>query len=260
MITLPITSKALSATYNFKPNGSSVNITAADKQVNASVSISSGASHTLTIKAIGAYVLTVPNPITSPIQIGSYKWAYANLNHDKTMESYPWISGQLNGSDDDYWKWNYLEADSWTESYERYKTEWEEKKDPCIKGLGSPWRVPSYDIIVNLGSYKLVSKYAYINGMVLKTSTSGFVSSGTIAGCVFADPANDNCIFLPAAGGRLYRTINDVGTDGSYWGAKGKTKNSSHEIEGSVVLTFDKSGLAYYWRQTIHGCSLRCSQ
>lgn len=260
MIILPITSTALSATYNFQPNGSSANITAAAKQVNASVSIHSGASYNLTIKAVGAYVLTVPDPITTPIQIGKGKWAYANLNRDYTMEKYPWVSGNLNGSDNDYWKWNYLEADVWGDAEERYRTEWEEKKDPCIKGLGSPWRVPSYDIIVNLGSYALVSKYAYINGMVLKTSKSGFVSSGTIKGCVFVDTANDNCIFLPAAGVRANTTINDLGKYGHYWGAKGRTQGSSRELDTSVALEFGSTGVACYWISPYYGCSLRCSQ
>ena len=130
---LPLSGKSLTASYTFKPNGATKNVTASNKSISGSATFSGGGSYSFTIKAIGAYVLTA----TNPVQIGSYKWAYANLNgSNRKMETYPWVSGKQNGSDNDYWRWNVLTVDT-SSGYPASAFDWSTSTDPCRSGLGT---------------------------------------------------------------------------------------------------------------------------
>lgn len=216
MIILPQSIKALSASYNFKPNGASNNITATEKSVSTSTSFDSGRSYSFTIKAIGGYVLTIPNPTTDPIQVGSYKWAYANLNSGNSMETHPWVSGELNGSDQAYWCWNALEAND-ISPWNYVAKKWMDQYNPCINGLGNSWRIPTSAQLKNLAALRLVNKRVLINGVVVTTNAYGWVTSGNVVGSVFVDTGRLTCIFLPAAGisGRA-TTPHEIGEAGYY--------------------------------------------
>lgn len=251
---LPLIDKSLTTSYTFNPNGASQNVTASDKTISSSVTFSSGGRYSFTIQAIGAYVLTE----TNPVQIGSYKWAYANLNgSNRKMETYPWVSGQLNGSDNDYWRWNVLSVDT-ESSYPADKPSvWSGSTDPCLSGLGNSWKVPPKSYLANLVGYKLVSKNVQINGVTVTTNSYGWVSVGTVSGCVFVDASRGTCIFLPAAGSRNGKNFSsDVGETGSYWGAtlgsSGTSLASSLYFYESACRT--QSDYRYY------GLSVRCAQ
>lgn len=219
MIILPLTSKALSASYNFKPNGASKNITASEKTVTTSTSFGSGSSYSFTIKAIGGYVLTKPNPTTAPIQVGSYKWAYANLKSGNSMETHPWVSGELNGSDQSYWHWNASVANDLS-PYKYSTATWLATYDPCLDGLGNSWCVPTSTKLRNLAALRLVNKRVLINDVVVTTNAYGWVKSGNVVGSVFVDTGRLTCIFLPAAGISGYnKTPTEVGEAGYYWPA-----------------------------------------
>ena len=250
MLILPLTSKALSATYNFKPNGASKNVTASNKQVNASVTFSSGGSYSFSVKALGAYVLSTENPV----QIGSYKWANANLNNNKKLEANAWTSGQINGSDNDYWRWNVKDVD--TSSNGPVENTWNINNDPCRAGLGSPWRVPPKANFDNLVGYKLNSKKVIINGTTATTNSYGWVDSGTVKGCVFVDTSRGTCIFLPAAGSRNGSSYTYTGTAGTYWSGTLNASNTTH----AYYLNFGSGfcNVASYTHN--YGRSLRCSQ
>lgn len=251
MLLLPLTSKALSATYNFKPNGASKNVTASNKQVNASVTFSSGGSYSFSVKALGAWVPSSENPV----QIGSYKWANANLNNNKKLESNTWTSGKLNGSDNDYWRWNVKDVDT-SNAYPTQENTWNINNDPCRAGLGSPWRVPPKENFDNLMGYTLVNQRAFINGTAVTTNGYGWVSSGTVKGCVFVDTSRGTCIFLPAAGYRGGSSYLNTGTYGYYWSRTLNTSSTS-----SVYCLYFNSGFCYVYNASRNvGLSLRCSQ
>lgn len=265
LLLLPLTSKSLSATYTFKPNWSSKNITASNKTVISSTTFSPGGSYAFIIKAIGAYVLTE----TNPVQIGSYKWAYANLDgQTKKQESKPWISGPLDGSsipsekgsisasgsDNDWWRWNVGTVDV-SNADPGSASSWSTSTDPCLAGLGSSWRVPSKIKFDNLVGYKLVSKRVYINGETLMSSASGWVKGSKTVGCVFVDTSRGTCLFLPAVGDRYDSTYYELGTRGCYWSS---TSNGSYYAYYVYFNSGDcKVGTSGY---RTYGFSLRCSQ
>lgn len=195
LIVPPPASKSLSASYNFKPNGGN-QITASNKSITTNTTFSSGGSYSFTIQAVGAYVLTE----TEAVQIGSHTWAYANLNNNKTMETKPWVSGQQGGGskDNDYWRWNMLSVDTSSAYPPDKPNTWSTSSDPC-RVMGTSWKVPPKEYFNNLVKYKLASKRVFINGVIASTNGYGWVSSGSVAGCVFVDTTRGTCIFLPAA-------------------------------------------------------------
>lgn len=249
---LPLSGKSLTTSYTFKPNGASQNVTASNKSISGSATFSGGGSYSFTIKAVGAYVLTE----TNPVQIGSYKWAYANLNgSNQKMETYPWVSGKQNGSDNDYWRWNVLTVDT-SSDYPESASTWSTGTDPCRSGLGTSWKVPPTTYFDNLVGYKLVSKKVYINGVTVTTNTYGWVSSGTVAGCVFVDASRGTCIFLPAAGLRNGSSYNNAGADGNYWSATLHTSSTARAYSLNFYTSYCL--VDYYIRY--YGFSLRCAQ
>lgn len=249
---LPLSGKALTTSYTFKPNGASKNVTASNKSISSSATFSSGGSYSFTIKAVGAYVLTE----TNPVQIGSYKWAYANLNgSNRQMEKYPWVSGKQNGSDNDYWRWNVLTVDTSSDNPASAST-WSTSTDPCSSGLGTPWKVPPRTYIDNLVGYQLERKKVYINGVTATTNSFGWVDSGTVVGCVFLDASRGTCIFLPAAGSRDGSSYPNAGTYGLYWSA---TRFPSI-TEFAYRIYFNSSNCDVGTNYMKNGYSLRCAQ
>lgn len=249
LLILPLTNQALSATYNFKPNGSSTNITASNKYVNTSTTFNSGGSYSITIKAIGAYVPSTE----SPVIIGSYKWAPANLNKYKYLESNAWTSGAINGNDNDYWRWNVLNVDT-SGDYPATGSQWASSSDPCREGLGSPWCVPPKEYFDDLIGYALDTKKVHINGATATTNTNGWVEVNNVSGCVFVDDSRGTCTFLPATGSRFMSKYYQVGYHGTYWSSKIYSSKKAYTLYVSssqvVVSDYDIS----------NGLPLRCSQ
>lgn len=254
---LPMSTKAVTATYNFKPNGATKNVTATNKSINSNATFSSGGSYSFTIKAIGAYVLTVPdNPATTGIQIGSYKYAYSNLDSKtKKLETYPWVSGKQNGSDNDYWRWNVKDVDT---SSANGPSKWNSSTDPCRAYLGTSWKVPPSSYLSNLVGYKLNSKRVYINGISATTDGAGWVSSGTVKGCVFVDTSRGTCIFLPAAGYRKGGDYSAAGSNGNYWTATLYTNYTSYAYNLNFSSGSCNVNTGSYRRN--YSYSIRCSQ
>lgn len=251
---LPLSGKSLTTSYTFKPNGATKNVTASNTSISGSATLSGGGSYSFTIKAIGAYVLTE----TNPVQIGSYKWAYANLNgSNRKMETYPWVSGQLNGSDNDYWRWNMLSVDTQSSYPADKPSTWSTSTDPCRSGLGTSWKVPPKTYFDNLVGYKLVSKKVYINGVVASTNTNGWAKSGTVVGSVYFDGSRGTSLFLPAAGYRRGSDYNNsAGAYGDYWSATLNTSGTNYAYR----LYFDSSTSIVNDNSRSNGFSLRCAQ
>lgn len=250
LIVLPPASKSLSASYKFQPNGGN-EINVSNKSIATNTTFSSGGSYSFTIKAIGAYVLTE----TNPVQIGSYKWAYANLNNDKKMETKPWVSGRQGGSDNDYWRWNMLSVDTSGDYPPDKPDTWSTSTDPC-RVMGSSWIVPPKKYFDDLVTHKLESKRVFINGVTATTDVTGLVISGSVTGCVFVDSSRGTCIFLPAAGSRNGSSYLNVGTRGIYWSA---TLSPSNANNAYCLLFYNANcGVSYGIRN--RSLSLRCAQ
>lgn len=259
LLLLPLTNKALSATYNFTPNGGK-NINISNKSIVSSTTFSPGCSYSFIIKAAGAYVLT--DPTDGWVQIGSYKWAYANLDAaTHQQETYPWVSGQINGSDNDYWRWNVLNVD--TSSDGSYATDWNISNDPCIASLGSSWRVPSTVKLKELSGYLANSTRVHINGYTATTEArGGWFSAGNVVGCVYIDRSLGTCLFLPAAGYREGSSYSSVGTYGHYWGSTCWSNTIGQSFGEGLSLTTAKV-LSYTTRISLtsgYAYPIRCSQ
>lgn len=249
---LPLSRKSLTTSYTFKPNGEPQIVTASNKTISGSATFSTGGSYSFTIKAIGAYVLSE----TNPVQIGSYKWAYANLNgSNRKMETYPWVSGKQNGSDNDYWRWNVLTVDT-SSDYPASASTWSTSTDPCRSGLGTSWKVPPKAYFDNLIGYKLVSKHVYINGVYATTNSIGWVNSGTVSGCVFYDATLGTCIFLPAAGRRDGSSYLNGGAYVFYWSDTRDTSNTKQ----AYSLSSNGGYCSVFSNSCGYGFSLRCAQ
>lgn len=253
---LPMSSKAVTATYKFKPTGATKDVTATNKSINSSATFASGGSYSFTIKAIGAYVLTVPaNPATEAIQIGSYKWAYSNLDNRGKLETYPWESGKLNGDDNDYWRWNVKAVDT-SSSYGPGENTWNTNNDPCRAYLGTSWKIPPRSYFDNLVGYKLVNKRVYIKGITATTNSVGFVDSSPIQGCVFVDTSRGTCIFFPAAGYRYGSSYRNAGSNGNYWSATLDTSSTSY----AYSFLFHSGDCYVNGYSLSFGFPVRCSQ
>lgn len=249
---LPMSGKSLATTYNFKPNGATKTATASNKSISGSATFASGGSYSFTIKAVNGYVPTE----TETVQIGSYKWAYSNLDwKTKKIETYPWVSGKQNGNDNDYWRWNVKTVDTSTE-YSPEENTWNVNNDPCSAYLGAPWKVPPIGYINNLLNYKLANKKVYINGITATTNSYGWVSSGSVKGCVFADTSRGTILFLPAAGRRSGTSYTRAGKNGCYWSA---TLNTSYaRIASNLSFSSDECKVTY--TSFSYGYSVRCCQ
>lgn len=267
LIVPPPSSKSLSASYSFKPNGGK-QITVSNKSITTSTTFSSGGSYSFTIKAVGAYVLTE----TGPVQIGDkYKWATANLDGQTgKIESQPWVSGPLIGSgipsatgsttansaNNDWWRWEVATVDVSSAYPDNPSKEWASSKDPCTQKLGSLWKVPTKDYLDNLIGYKLASKKVYINGETITTTATGWMQGNNTRGCVFCDLTRGTCIFLPAAGRRKGSSYGYVGTHGYYWSAM---RSPNYTTDG-YHLYFYSGGCGFYSGDCASGYSLRCAQ
>lgn len=246
LILLPPSTKSLSADYSFLPNkGETVSVS--NKSITTNATFKSNGSYSFTIKAVAAYVLTT----TNPVQVGSYKWAYANLNNNKVMETYPWVSGKQGGSDNDYWRWNVFDTDTSGSYPPSAPSTWATNTDPCRKMAGS-WQIPPKTYFDELVKYALKSNKVYINNKFFDTNAYGWVSSGAMVGCVFVDLTRRTCIFLPAAGFRYGNSYNGVGERGDYWSA---TNNSI-----AYNLYFDSGACRVDPNTRDRGRSLRCVQ
>lgn len=267
LMLLPLSGKSLTTSYTFKPNGAPKNVTASDKTISSSATFSSGGSYSFTIQAVCAYVPTE----TNPVQIGSYKWAYANLDGTtKKLESKPWISGPLTGSgippasgsttasdtNNDWWRWAVLDIDISGSSVPAPGNPWNTSIDPCRAGLGSSWKIPPRTYFTDLLKYKAETKNVYINGEIMTTNTYGWVKGNNTVGCVFLDLSHSTCIFLPAAGIRSKNSYNSVGVTGNYWTA---TIYANQPSYGYAYL-FDVSKSAISYSERRQGHSLRCAQ
>lgn len=264
LIVPPPSSKSLSASYNFKPNGGN-QITVSDRTITTGTTFTSGGSYSFTIQAVGAYVLTE----TEAVQIGSHTWAYANLNGTtKKQESKPWISGPLTGSgipsekgdvtteNNDWWRWNVLNIDT-DSSYGTKENTWNSNNDPCRSGLGTSWKVPPQTYFNDLVKDNILkNKRVYINGETMTTNTYGWVEGKNTVGCVFADTNLGTCIFLPAAGTRLGSRYYDVGTIGFYWGATLDASDTNRACD----LEFYSDDCYFDTNYRTDGRSLRCAQ
>ena len=224
MLILPLTSKALSATYNFKPSGANKNITASNKQVNASVTFSSGGSYSFTVKAIGAYVITEG---VESLKIGSYTWATRNVRWNNTFETNLklWESGNLRGAGqgitgsvaqnsdyNSYFMWGNKTTFINGGSYETGFT-WQSSRNPCPSG----YRVPTSPEFENLITKKMPQNTKVsINGEVFTINNAyGFYNGNKARGMVLKD--GFNVLFLPAAGLPNGTSWDRVAILGAYW-------------------------------------------
>lgn len=270
-IVLPLASQVLKAAYSFKPASASAAVSASNKSLSSSnTTFTPGSNHTFTIKAVGAYVLTLPGPAT----IGGVKWAATNLGHNKTLESAPWISGLWDGSSvpsvkgtlgndsrNDYWRWNVLDVDlssDYPDLPPSSGTTWESSKDPCRQGLGVTWRVPTKENLKSLINAKLSNKKVIINNEEPKqTNDNGWLAAnGTRAsGVVFANTPG-NVLFLPVAGYRYGSGFDYVGAYGNYW------SSTLYDSGNTYAYYFGFSTTSCYvsGNYRYDGRSLRCVQ
>lgn len=257
LMLLPLTKQALTTSYTFLPNGAATNVTASNRSISSSATFASNGSYSFTIKAIGAYVLT--DPIDGYVQIGDYKWAYANLNgSNKKQETYPWVSGNYNGSDNDYWRWNMLDIDI-SEVYPPSANTWSSSTDPCKSGLRGNWKVPPLSYFENLIEYGIYRKRVYIKGLTMLTDEFSVVSGNGLEGCVFVDPTLGTCIFLPACGSRKGASIAVSKGSGVYWTS---TKSTTWKSVAFSFATyrFGKGHMGMVDSYTTQGLPLRCAQ
>lgn len=262
LLLLPLTNQTLSVTYTFKPNGASKTITASKKTISSNTTFSSGVSYSIVIKAIGAYVLT--KPTDGYVQIGSNKWAYANLDAaTKAQELYPWESGYIGGAyENDYWNWGDLNA-SYNKSYlSNAPSTLPVERDPCYVYLGSLWRVPSRAYFDELNSYVAQSVKVSINGVTGVTSPIGYITIDTARkGLVFVDTQLGNAIYMPVAGYRQYgNQFTGYSNSGSYLTRETYSSTSEYLAEFSLSYDSNSGPIFISTHNGSSGNSVRCAQ
>ncbi|MBQ2573585.1 MAG: hypothetical protein II575_05135, partial [Bacteroidales bacterium] len=151
------------------------------------------------------------------------KWATCNVGAS-TPEGYG-----------DYYAWGETSPKSSYSSsnytYSSQPTTLPSSRDAATANWGTGWRMPTYDELNELKN----------NCTVTWTTQNG------VNGRLFTGP-NGNSIFLPAAGYRLDRGLNNVGSNGDYYSGS----NSSFSELSAYRLSFDSgrcqmaSGYRYY--------------
>lgn len=148
---------------------------------------------------------------TEEVKIGSVTYARTNLNHDYTLEAEPWISGMMNGKDDDYWTFGMkdptLTGMTAGTSYYDGTDNWDVltgiNEDPCKSVPGGKWRLPTSKELEQLQKYFLPEgAKVLVNGEVMTVTTNGKVTTDTksTAGSVFYDATTKNTLFIPYTG------------------------------------------------------------
>lgn len=179
---------------------------------------------------------------TEEVKIGSVTYARTNLNHDYTLEAEPWISGMMNGKDDDYWTFGMkdptLTGMTAGTSYYDGTDNWDVltgiNEDPCKSVPGGKWRLPTSKELEQLQNYFLPEgAKVLVNGEVMTVTTNGKVTTDTksTAGSVFYDATTKNTLFIPYTG-------NSNGT--SYLGTAAVLHSS--EVYGKDCKTLACSG------------------
>lgn len=179
---------------------------------------------------------------TEEVKIGSVTYARTNLNHDYTLEAEPWISGMMNGKDDDYWTFGMkdptLTGMTAGTSYYDGTDNWDVltgiNEDPCKSVPGGKWRLPTSKELEQLQKYFLPEgAKVLVNGEVMTVTTNGKVTTDTksTAGSVFYDATTKNTLFIPYTG-------NSNGT--SYLGTAAVLHSS--EVYGKDCKTLACSG------------------
>ena len=199
---------------------SGVNANGREITSSQSVRLRAGRSYTMTVQFEKVYELT--KPTEGYVEIGNYKWAYANLKANYAMEKNPWESGQqrFDGTpSDDYWCWNTINVNG-DYVVPSNPLLWDKATDPCTR-LGESWIVPPSSYFSDLCfNYRLENARVMINGNIYETNERGWVGtedSSTVSGTVFADLEKGTVIFLPAAGECINNVYSGVGNIGFYW-------------------------------------------
>lgn len=258
MLLLPFTSKPLTASYTYKPNGATENVSASGKSVSESATFTMGKSYSFTIKAVNAYIIT--DGVES-IKIGTYTWATRNCRWNNTFETNLdiWNSGNLRGvslgitsdatinSDyNSYFNWGRRTPSNNTD----YETglSWSPSQNPCPSGYSVPTSAHFKDLV----NYKIAEgKKVYINGEIFTINNEyGFYKGSLARGLVLVDGIN--VLFLPAADCRNGASWGNIGSYGSYWSC---TANGT----GAYILSFASVRLfPEYNRNRGVGYSVRC--
>lgn len=186
-IMIPKSSLSLSlttATFNTNKNSSKgiKEFSFSGKTVPA-INFTTGSQYLISMRGMGAYVLTTPGPVT----IGGKKWSAYNSTSGKGFVAKPWDYGN-------YFNFN-------------------DAKNACPDGWHTPNSaelgvLPSK--VLPKGSFVLINNVAYEI-----TSNYGFCGSSSTAnsGTIFKD--GDQILFLPAAG--YNGNASSFGATGRYW-------------------------------------------
>lgn len=198
-----------------------------------SVQLIAGRSYTMTVQFKKEIIYELTEPTAEGyVQIGKYKWAYANLDVTNTsQEDKPWISGPLTGNDiptnfkevtsatNDWWRWNVADVDISNQYPTDYPEIWSSETDPCEQYLGVHWKVPQKEYLDELARHILENRKVKINGEEMRTNGYGWVKGSKTVGTVFVDKGLGTCLFLPAAGFRNGGYYYSAGETGRYWSA-----------------------------------------
>lgn len=241
-----------------------------DKEITSSQSVQliAGRSYTMTVQFKKEIIYELTEPTAEGyVQIGQYKWAYANLDVTKTsQEDKPWISGPLTGNDiptnfkevtsatNDWWRWNVAGVDTSNQYPIDYPEIWSSETDPCEQYLGVPWKVPQKEYLDELARHILENRIVKINGEEMRTNGYGWVKGSKTVGTVFVDKDLGTCLFLPAAGFRNGGYYYSAGETGRYWSATLNNTNNNFANR----LYFDSEKVIVDTETRENACSLRC--
>ena len=146
-------------------------------------------------------------------------------------DSFDWLNYKwCNGSDDTMTKYCTNSSDGYY-GFTDDKTELVPEDDAAYVNWGSSWRMPTKEQQVELDE-KCTWTWTQLNGV------NGQMVTGP----------NGNTIFLPAAGGRTYESIDGLGASGNYWSRTLFTGSSYYADK----LYFSKYGA--YWDNYYRCC------
>ena len=117
------------------------------------------------------------------------------------------------------------------------KTELDAEDDAATANWGSDWKIPTKEQFDELA----------------ENTTIAWTQVGGVDGMVFTSTANENTLFLPAAGFVMNGAVSDVGNYGDYWSASVYGENVGDSMAFYTADT--ECGTARSYR--CFGCSVR---
>jgi len=214
------------------------------------------ASCTVTARKIQVYTFIVdtaplppPPPECSPQTINGVTWAAANVDDYQTFATRPDMHTK-------FYKWGGSTAWSATDStVSRWNSTVDTSSTWTVNPCPDGWRLPTVDEIVELHNRSVPIGGTWANAETRGNAVAGRFYGTNSIHCSLPSNMQD-CIFLPAAGGRFNGSgsLDGQGSNGIYW-----SSTQNHPLMG-CDLDFGSSYSYTSISYKANGMSVRCVQ